>query len=85
MPYTLFLMITPLDEASALENEANHVYERLITCGIKGNLKYPDTYSMGFPFDREIDETQFLVPNMYEKDVLIYHQDANDMTGQYYY
>lgn len=77
MPYKFFVVITPLEEQAKKENV--HTYERIISCGIKGVLKYPDNYPMGFPFDREIDETEFFVPNMIEKDVLIYHKKMDDI------
>ncbi|XP_073821993.1 arylphorin subunit C223-like [Musca autumnalis] len=45
-------------------------------CGIGSGVRHIDEMPFGYPFDREINEYEFFVPNMYFKDVKIYHQDT---------
>lgn len=78
MQYKMFVMVTPFEGKTSDKKEEIRAFQSIITCGIMGNLKYPDTYPMGYPFDRQIDETEFFVPNMIEKDVLIYHKKSDE-------
>ncbi|XP_061391296.1 arylphorin subunit C223-like [Musca vetustissima] len=51
-------------------------YDYNYTCGIGSGVRHIDEMPFGYPFDREINEYEFFVPNMYFKDVKIYHQDT---------
>ncbi|XP_005178907.1 arylphorin subunit C223 [Musca domestica] len=51
-------------------------YDYNYTCGIGSGVRHIDEMPFGYPFDREINEFEFFVPNMYFKDVKIYHQDT---------
>ncbi|KAI8117618.1 Arylphorin subunit C223 [Lucilia cuprina] len=44
-----------------------------------------DEMPFGYPFDREIDEYEFFVPNMYFKDVKIYHKETFDKYFEHKY
>ncbi|CAD7005954.1 unnamed protein product [Ceratitis capitata] len=56
-------------------------YDSTYYCGIGSGTRHIDSMPFGYPFDRPIDEYEFFVPNMYFKDVSIYHVD----TLQQYY
>ncbi|XP_059220721.1 arylphorin subunit A4-like [Stomoxys calcitrans] len=45
-------------------------------CGIGTGVRHIDEYPFGYPLDREIDEFEFFVPNMYFVDAKIYHEDT---------
>ncbi|KAK3920996.1 Hexamerin [Frankliniella fusca] len=71
VPYTLFVMVTPY-EASP-EVHANTLY----SCN--GLMTALDNRPLGFPFDRKIDNfDRFYSPNMYFKNVAIFHKDFSD-------
>ncbi|XP_075163741.1 larval serum protein 1 beta chain-like [Haematobia irritans] len=68
MPMQLFVMVTP--------NYADHEQINYkFSCGIGSGNRWLDDQPFAHPFDREIDEYVFKVPNMYFKDVKIYHYD----------
>ncbi|KAK7865573.1 hypothetical protein R5R35_010107 [Gryllus longicercus] len=72
MPFVLFVMVTPYEGPM-------EVPQTFASCGVGFDVKYPDTYPMGFPFDRPIKEWDFYTPNMYFKDVLIFHKKNGDL------
>ncbi|KAH8338611.1 hypothetical protein KR074_007015, partial [Drosophila pseudoananassae] len=53
------------------------------SCGIGSGARFVDNMPFGYPFDREIDEYEFFVPNMYFKDVMIYHADTMEPYYKY--
>jgi hypothetical protein len=70
MPFTLFVMVTPFEGEKSTYN--------LGYCDSYDNL-YPETKAMGFPFDRTISEYDFNVPNMFFKDVIIFHKTIEEI------
>lgn len=76
MPFTFFVAVTPITDKNTEVK-----YEKTFGCGYGLGLMYQDKYAMGYPFDRVIDETQFYVPNFYEKDVVIFHKRAEDINN----
>ncbi|XP_053959626.1 larval serum protein 1 gamma chain-like [Anastrepha ludens] len=45
------------------------------TCGVGSGKRYIDDLPFGYPIDRPIDEVEFFVPNMFMKNVKVYHED----------
>jgi len=48
-------------------------------------VQYLDAYPLGYPFDRPIDEYYFYVPNSYFHDVVIYHDQMDDISASIYH
>ncbi|KAI8117625.1 Arylphorin subunit C223 [Lucilia cuprina] len=72
MPMQFFFYVTPF----TAEYEQFSTFDYKYSCGIGSGVRYVDEMPFGYPFDREIDEYEFFVPNMYFKDVKIYHKDT---------
>lgn len=74
MPMNLVVVISEYQGSQ----EQNLSYDQT-TCGIGSGARYIDNRALGYPFDRQIDSIEeFMVPNMYYKDVKIYHEDKLD-------
>ncbi|KAH8418500.1 hypothetical protein KR009_005717 [Drosophila setifemur] len=73
MPMQMFFMVVPY---TAPVHEQFSTFDYTYSCGIGSGARFVDTLPFGYPFDREIDEYEFFVPNMYFKDVMIYHADT---------
>jgi Hemocyanin, ig-like domain len=73
MPYTFYFIVTPFTSTE----KYNYDYFTKFTCGVGSGMKYFDNFAMGYPFDRPIDFLYFMTPNMYFKDVMIYHMDMD--------
>ncbi|KAJ1520484.1 hypothetical protein ONE63_003610 [Megalurothrips usitatus] len=70
VPYALFVMVTPYGA-----DEHDHVKD-IYSCN--GLMTVLDNRPLGFPFDRKIENfATFFTPNMYFKDVLIFHKDSS--------
>ncbi|XP_061402771.1 larval serum protein 1 beta chain-like [Musca vetustissima] len=78
MPMQLFFMIT-------LDDDDHDQFDYTFSCGLGSGRRWLDHKPFAYPFDREIDEYDFYVPNMYFKDVMIYHQDNLKMYRQLNY
>jgi len=72
MPMQMFFMVTPF----VADWEQFSTYDYTYSCGIGSGVRHIDSMPFGYPFDRMIDEYSFLVPNMFFKDVKIYHIDT---------
>ena len=72
MPMQFFFFVTPYTS----EYEQYSTYDYTYSCGIGSGVRHIDNMPFGYPFDRVIDEYDFFVPNMYFKDVKIYHKDS---------
>ncbi|XP_058984213.1 arylphorin subunit C223 isoform X2 [Musca domestica] len=55
--------------------EATTNYDAAFYCGAGSGVRRIDNKPYGYPFDREIDEHAFFVPNIFFSDVKIYHED----------
>lgn len=64
MPYVMFMMITPrTGEMKTMD------WDRTVV----------DTLPMGYPFDRQLHlEEWWQIPNMMEKEVLIFHKKTDE-------
>uniref|UniRef100_W8BA28 Larval serum protein 1 gamma chain n=1 Tax=Ceratitis capitata TaxID=7213 RepID=W8BA28_CERCA len=71
-PMQFFFYIAPY--VGSVEESANMDYTYY--CGIGSGERHTDNMPFGYPLDRPIDEYEFLVPNMYFKDVMIYHNNT---------
>uniref|UniRef100_A0A1I8MIH2 Hemocyanin n=1 Tax=Musca domestica TaxID=7370 RepID=A0A1I8MIH2_MUSDO len=78
MPMQLFFMVT-------LDDDDHEQFDYTFSCGLGSGRRWFDKKSLAYPFDREIDEHDFYVPNMYFKDVMIYHQDNLKFYRQHNY
>ncbi|XP_073837920.1 larval serum protein 1 beta chain-like [Musca autumnalis] len=75
MPMRMFFMVSPYEETSHQYSSFDVTY----SCGIGTGSRFTDSKPFFYPFDRKIDEFDFYVPNMYFKDVEIYHFDSTKM------
>lgn len=73
LPMQLFVMVSPY---VAPEKPQFSTYDPTVSCGIGSGSRFVDKLPFGYPFDREIDEDQFKVPNLFFTDVLIYHKST---------
>ncbi|KAH8318017.1 hypothetical protein KR074_000158 [Drosophila pseudoananassae] len=80
MPMQMFFMVMPY---SAPTHEQFSTFDYTYSCGIGSGARFVDNMPFGYPFDREIDEYEFFVPNMYFKDVMIYHADTMEPYYKY--
>ncbi|XP_005183087.2 arylphorin subunit A4-like [Musca domestica] len=55
------------------------------SCGNRSGVRHIGDMPFGYPFDREIDEFEFFVPNMYFKDVKIYYEDTFEKYYEFKY
>lgn len=72
MPMQFFFFVYPY--TASYESTEDYSY----TCSGEYFINNIDEMAFGFPLDREINEYEFFVPNMYFKDVKIYHKDNFD-------
>ncbi|XP_034230660.1 allergen Cr-PI-like [Thrips palmi] len=79
VPYTLFVMVTPygVDASEDFHGHSQVNTNTVFSCnGLWTSL---DNRPLGFPFDRKIENfAHFYTPNMYFKDVVIFHKDSSD-------
>ncbi|EDW87200.1 larval serum protein 1 beta chain [Drosophila yakuba] len=80
MPMQMFFMVVPY---VAPAHEQFSTFDYTYSCGIGSGARFVDSMPFGYPFDREIDEYEFFVPNMYFKDVSIYHADTMEPYYKY--
>ncbi|XP_037927947.1 arylphorin subunit A4-like [Teleopsis dalmanni] len=71
MPMQLYFIVTPYHG----KFDKHYSFDYTYSCGIGSGTRYVDDLPFGYPFDREIDEYEFFVPNSFFKDVKIYHED----------
>ncbi|XP_061391293.1 arylphorin subunit A4-like [Musca vetustissima] len=71
MPMQFFFFVYPFT-ATYEPYSFNYNY----SCGIGSGTRHIDEKPFGYPFDREINEYEFFVPNMYFKDVKIYYENT---------
>jgi hypothetical protein len=74
MPMQLFFMVTPYEA----DYELFSTYDYTYSCGIGSGVRHIDNKPFYYPFNRVIDENEFFVPNMYFKDIEIYHYDTTE-------
>ncbi|KAJ1519982.1 hypothetical protein ONE63_004214 [Megalurothrips usitatus] len=82
VPYTFFVMVTPYGSEEADQDFHGHsaAYNannaNVYSCN--GLVTALDNRPLGFPFDRKIENFgRFYTPNMYFKDVAIFHKDTS--------
>ncbi|KAL0275530.1 UNVERIFIED_CONTAM: hypothetical protein PYX00_003354 [Menopon gallinae] len=75
--FTFFVAVTPY-----VVDETTPVEATVVGCGNVYGLTTFDTYPLGYPFDRVIDQTHFFVPNFYQKDVVIFHKKPEEIVNQ---
>ncbi|CAD7081075.1 unnamed protein product [Hermetia illucens] len=73
MPMQLFVIVTKAKDVVKRD------FDHTIICGKRTLINEVDDFSLGFPFDRRIDETEFYTKNMLFKDVLIFHDDDTNL------
>ncbi|XP_034661394.1 larval serum protein 1 beta chain [Drosophila subobscura] len=80
MPMQMFFMVMPYNAPS---HEQFSTFDYTYSCGIGSGARFVDSMPFGYPFDRDIDEYEFFVPNMYFKDVTIFHTDTMEPYYKY--
>ena len=86
VPYTLFVMVTPYGSEERPEDFHGHnaynTNTNVYSCN--GLWTALDNRPLGFPFDRKIENFgRFYTPNMYFKDVFIFHKDTSDVRSHF--
>ncbi|XP_055907157.1 larval serum protein 1 beta chain-like [Eupeodes corollae] len=72
MPMKMIVMISPYK----MDQEQHMTYDHSYLCGIGSGARFVDNMPFGYPFDRKIENMRdMVVPNMFWKDVKIYHMD----------
>ncbi|XP_044742194.1 hexamerin-like [Chrysoperla carnea] len=79
MEFQLFVVVTPFQGTTGV-NSMVMDQDLMYTCGIGSGMRFIDNLPLGYPLDRDIDVTQFFVPNMYFQDVVIRHIDETTMS-----
>ncbi|XP_066993884.1 allergen Cr-PI [Anabrus simplex] len=70
LPLSMVVVLSPYKEQESKGRKA------IVSCGAGIGHQEMDDRHMGFPFDRRIqDPYDFLVPNIYQKDVSVYHKN----------
>ncbi|XP_066992409.2 hexamerin [Anabrus simplex] len=76
LPLNFFVVITPY------EGQDINTHPSVVSCGTGLNYDDVDTTPLGYPFDRTIWESStFFVPNIYQKDVLVYHKTQEEINN----
>ncbi|XP_069705748.1 hexamerin-like [Periplaneta americana] len=78
--YTFYVIVTPYVQQDAHDFEPYN-YKSFSYCGVGPNRKYPDDKPLGYPFDRPIYGKDFYTPNMYFKDVVIFHKKQEEVNA----
>ncbi|XP_075149870.1 arylphorin subunit C223-like [Haematobia irritans] len=81
MPMQFFFFVYPQTESSSSTSSD----PKNSICSIVSGIYRFDNHPYGYPLDRKINEFEFFVPNMYFKDVKIYHLDTFDKYHDYEY
>ncbi|XP_075149869.1 arylphorin subunit C223-like [Haematobia irritans] len=81
MPMQFFFFVYPY--TASYEPYSSHEYSYV--CGLGSGVRHLDDVPYGYPLDREINESEFFVPNMYFKDAKIYHVDHFEQYQQHKY
>ena len=93
LPLTLFVMVTPYGVDGEQQQHGDYYHDTVLPHGqsvvsCNGLMTVMDNRPLGFPFDRQIENyNRFYVPNMYFKQVVVYHKDSSVAPQQqgYYY
>ncbi|RDS75648.1 hypothetical protein, partial [Alteriqipengyuania lutimaris] len=79
--YTFYVIVTPYVKQDEHDFEPYN-YKAFSYCGVGSERKYPDNKPLGYPFDRKIYSNDFYTPNMYFKDVIIFHKKYDEVGVQ---
>ncbi|XP_069705755.1 allergen Cr-PI-like [Periplaneta americana] len=79
--FTFYVIVTPYVKQDEHDLESYH-YKAFSYCGVGHGRKYPDDKPLGFPFDRKIHDYDFYTPNMYFKDVVIFHKKYDEVHNE---
>ena len=78
--YTFYVIVTPYVKQDEHDFEPYN-YKSFSYCGVGPNRKFPDDKPFGYPFDRPLYSHEFTTPNMYFKDVVIYHKKYEEINA----
>nr|XP_014093124.1 larval serum protein 1 gamma chain-like [Bactrocera oleae] len=81
-PMQLFVFVAPYNGAH--EHFPSYDYTSFAG-GIGSGNRYIDNKPLNYPFDRPIDEVEFFVPNMFIKNVKVYHEDTLEKYQEHNY
>lgn len=71
MTYQMYVIVSPYKPYQTKQN-----IEYPVSTGYH---QYIDSYPLGYPFDRPIQEREFNVANSYFKDVIVYHKTIDEI------
>ncbi|XP_037718372.1 larval serum protein 1 gamma chain [Drosophila subpulchrella] len=71
MPMQFYFFVSPFAE----EYEQFSNFDYTYSSGVGSGTRFVDSKPFGYPFDRQIDEYDFFVPNGFFKDVKVYYVD----------
>lgn len=71
MPFQFYFIVSPYYEPTLPQYKG---YDPIVSCGVGSGSRYVDKLPFGYPFDRQINEKYFYVPNSHFEDVYIYHK-----------
>ncbi|PSN58157.1 Hexamerin [Blattella germanica] len=78
--YTFYVIVTPYVKQDDHDFEPYN-YKSFSYCGVGANHRIPDDKPLGYPFDRPVYSHDFVTPNMYFKDVVIYHKKYEEINA----
>lgn len=58
-------------------------FDPTVSCGVGSGSRYLDSTPFGFPFNRHFDMHDYMTPNMFFHDTLIFHKLNNDIMLYY--
>ncbi|XP_077294899.1 uncharacterized protein LOC143917289 [Arctopsyche grandis] len=80
MSYQLYVIISP---HKLTKVGLGTGFDMRLSAGVGTGARFMDDRALGFPFDRIINEHDFYTPNMYMKDVFIFHKSMKDLNKSY--
>uniref|UniRef100_A0AAG5DSW4 Hexamerin A n=1 Tax=Anopheles atroparvus TaxID=41427 RepID=A0AAG5DSW4_ANOAO len=79
-PMSFFFIVTPFKPPKVPQFST---FDSTYTCGTGSGSKYIDELPFGFPFDREINFSNFVTKNMQFFDVSVYHVNGNQQNASH--
>lgn len=77
MPFNFYVVISPYHAPQVPYGTG---YDKVMSTGVGSGARRLDSWPLGYPFDRPVDETTFLsYSNIHESTVLIFHKQESDI------
>ena len=75
--YSFFVMVSPYEH----EVKDDQYFRAFSYCGVGHDNHYHDKLPLEYPFDRPLHSFDFVTPNMFFKDVFIFHKKYEEVEG----